>query len=252
MNLDGYKEDLDRLVRVAWDLLRAMAIELEDESAEQIPEAQRKNLPDFRRSYQSWYSEALKCVAQLLPDRLQDFVSHYQPSKNRKELTHGNYTISDYLRGLRRTNIVEPSAALSVFYQQAQIVESLRRRFEGSLFDIRALVQADLFDSELEAAEEINGKGFQRGAGAIAGVVLEGHLATVLESHKVPIPKNPTISKLNDALKSGDVIDQPTWRFIQHLGDLRNLCDHKRGPDPTTEQIQELITGTRKITKTVL
>ena len=45
MNLDGYKEDLDRLVRVAWDLLRAMAIELEDESAEQIPEAQRKNLP---------------------------------------------------------------------------------------------------------------------------------------------------------------------------------------------------------------
>ena len=128
----------------------------------------------------------------------------------------------------------------------------MRRRFEGSLFDIRALVQADLFDSELEAAEEINGKGFQRGAGAIAGVVLEGHLATVLESHKVPIPKNPTISKLNDALKSGDVIDQPTWRFIQHLGDLRNLCDHKRGPDPTTEQIQELITGTRKTTKTVL
>lgn len=114
------------------------------------------------------------------------------------------------------------------------------------------MVQADLFDNELDAAEEINKKGFRRGAGAIAGVVLEGHLATVCTNHKTTVPRNPTISKLNDALKSTDVIDQPTWRLIQHLGDLRNLCDHKRGQEPTAEQIAELIAGVRKMTKTVL
>ena len=98
----------------------------------------------------------------------------------------------------------------------------------------------------------MNKKGFVRGAGAIAGVVLEGHLATVCANHQIAVGKNATISKLNDALKSADVIDQATWRFIQHLGDLRNLCDHKRGPDPAIEQMQELIAGTRKLTKTVL
>jgi hypothetical protein len=63
--------------------------------------------------------------------------------------------------------------------------------------------------------------------------------------------KNPHISELNDILKKNDVLDVPTWRFIQHLGDLRNLCDHKKSHDPTTERIHELIEGVRKIIKTV-
>jgi hypothetical protein len=63
------------------------------------------------------------------------------------------------------------------------------------------LVQSDFFDNELDAAEELNRKSFQRGAGAIAGVVLEGHLVTVCEQHKISPPKNPSIADLNDLLK---------------------------------------------------
>jgi hypothetical protein len=55
-----------------------------------------------------------------------------------------------------------------------------------------------LFDNELDAAEELNSKGFHRGAGAIAGVVLEGHLVTVCDQHKISTPKNNAISHLND------------------------------------------------------
>ena len=112
-------------------------------------------------------------------------------------------------------------------------------------------MQADLFDNELDAAEDLNKKGYSRGAGAIAGVVLERHLETVCQNHKVNIPKNPTISKLYELLKSADVIDIPTWRFIQHLGDLRNLCDHNKDKNPTDEQVNELLEGVKKITKTV-
>jgi hypothetical protein len=213
-----------------------------------------KNIPNFRDTYQLWYSEALVCVSQLLPDRRDDFISYYRPLKARKSLDPETYTISDYLRGLSATQgltKVGPSAALQPFEQQLKIVEALKQRFQSSLFDIRALVQADLFDDELDAAVELNKKGYQRGAGAIAGVVLEGHLETVSESHKITVPKNPTISKLYDLLKKSDVIDVPIWRFMQHLGDLRNLCDHNKGTDPSVEQIRELIAGVRKITKTV-
>ena len=41
------------------------------------------------------------------------------------------------------------------------------------------------------------------------------------------------------------------WRFIQHLADLRNLCDHDRESEPTNAQVDELISGINKIIKTV-
>jgi hypothetical protein len=126
-----------------------------------------------------------------------------------------------------------------------------RRRLESSLFDIRAIVQADLFDNELDAAEELNRKGFERGAGAIAGVVLENHLTTVIKQHKLALGKNPTIADLNDLLKKHDIVDVPTWRFIQRLGDLRNLCDHKKSLNPTRENVSELIEGTKRTIKSI-
>jgi hypothetical protein len=191
----------------------------------------------------------------LLPARREDFISYYKPVKGRKSLDAENYTISDYLRGLSAKRGVEEvvglSAAQQPLDQQVEIVKALKQRFESSLFDIKALVQADLFDNELDAADELNKKGFPRAAGAMAGVVLEGHLTSICAQHEISTPKNATISKLNDLLKGKEVIDVATWRFIQRLGDLRNLCDHKRPPDPTSDDIEELVAGVRKVSKIV-
>jgi len=52
------------------------------------------------------------------------------------------------------------------------------------------------------------------------------------------------------ALKTASIIDQQTWRFIQHLADIRNTCDHKE-KDPTKESVHDLIEGVKKISKTV-
>src|SRR5947207_14008663 len=104
--------------------------------------------------------------------------SHLTQKCSRKELDPGNYTISDYLRGLSAsrlgTEIVGPSAALNPLEQQVRIVEALKQRFESTLFDMRAFVQAGLCDNELDAAEEINNKGFQAAVAVIAGHYLEG------------------------------------------------------------------------------
>jgi hypothetical protein len=81
--------------------------------------------------------------------------------------------------------------------------------------------------------------------------VAEKHLEEVCHNHNVAVKKNPTMSTLNDALKDKDVIDVPEWRFIQRLGDLRNLCDHNRKREPTEEEVLELIDGVDKIMKTV-
>lgn len=220
----------------------------------QKKEELEKGLPDFDQTYQRWYSESLAMLSVLLPDRVTDFKAYYQLPRPPKELNHSTYTISDYLKGTRATRgyevVVDKRAAQTPMQQQVEIVNAAVSRFESSLFDIRGVVQADLFDNELDAAVELNKHGFARGAGAVAGVVLEGHLATVCKNHSVSITKKkPTLSDYYEALRSANVIDQQTWRFIQHLGDIRNSCDHK-GKDPTKDSVDDLIAGVRKISKT--
>ncbi|MFD1875046.1 hypothetical protein [Hymenobacter bucti] len=191
-----------------------------------------------------------------MPDRLSDFVKLFEKPKARKSIEYGNYVIEDYLQNLTVTSYekrkVGPEAAISQFEQQLNILKSIERRFESSLFDIKQLVQADLFDGELEAAKELNKNRFSRGAGAIAGVVLEKHLAQVLLNHNLKNSKShPSISDLNNALKAAEVYDTPTWRKIQYLGDIRNLCDHNKDKEPKKEEVDELISGVDAIIKTV-
>jgi hypothetical protein len=265
-NLDRYKKDLDALLETGHELLSAMqaqALPEEYERALAKHVGKKKaaetinSLPSFLDQYQPWYSEAKSLIRQLLPDRLEDLVRHYEKPKPRKEITWENYRIEDYLqsltvnRGWQNEKIVGPEAAIPQFRQQLAIVTSVKNRFESSLFDVRQIVQADLFDCELDTAAELARNGFARAAGAVAGVVLERHLAQVCANHAIAIKKKPCISDLNNAVKESGVADIPTWRFVQHLGDIRNLCDHGTSIDPTTEQVNDLVAGVKKITKTL-
>jgi hypothetical protein len=267
-NLDRYKNDLDNLVSKGDKLALAMRYECFPQKVEKTLRKAHGDktdeiltrIPPFRTTYQSWYSEAKALIRQLLPDRISDFVRYYEKPNSRKEITCENYTIADYLEGLGVTRtigletetIVTPVAAASKFDQQLAILNSAKARFESSLFDIRQLVQADLFDSELDAAKELSKHKFARAAGALAGVVIEKHLVQVCDNHQIKVTKkDPAISDLNDLLKQAGVITVPDWRFIQHLADIRNLCDHNKATEPTPEQVDDLIGGVAKIIKTI-
>jgi hypothetical protein len=58
-------------------------------------------------------------------------------------------------------------------------------------------------------------------------------------------------SNTNSLQKTENVTDTIAWRFIQRLGDLKNLCDHNKNREPKKEEVQELIDGIEKITKTL-
>jgi len=265
-NLDRFKQDLEALLKLGTRLEMAMQYETAPTEFKAAVKEKLKSktdkfleeLPSFKQEYQRWYSEALALLHQLLPGRIADFMRHYEKPKGRKDITYENYRVEDYLQNLRVTRgyqketVVDSSAAIPQFRQQLAIVEAAKARFESSLFEIRQLVQADLLDSELDAAEVLAKHKFTRAAGALAGVVLERHLSQVCMDRQLSTgKKNPTIADFNETLKASGAIDLPQWRFIQHLADIRNLCDHSRSPEPTADQVADLLAGAKKVTKTV-
>lgn len=265
-NLEKYRKDLTALLKEGWLVLQALARTADGEKkwraswiqagwTEDRIEKLEKDLKPFLTGYNHWYSEALVVVKQLLPDRFADFVKFYERPKARKTFDVETYRIEDACQSLSSTKfggevVVDMSAAIPLLRQQIAILESIEKRFESSLFDIKQLVQADLFDSELDVARELLKNKFARAAGAVAGVVLEGHLKQVCDNHNLP-KKSGTIAVLNDALKAAGVIELSQSRHIQFLGDIRNKCGHKNPTDPTIEEVGELIDGVDKVIKTI-
>jgi hypothetical protein len=251
------KKELASLVHKGGLLYYAMAKDLgklPDEINKDLEKHEIK-LPNFELDYDTWYSEALRVVKQIIPDRTDDFVNQYNNGK-RKKIDFLTYGISDYLIGLKTTQyseiIADGNAAIPKMQVQHTILRSAEKRFESALFDIQEVLQADLFDSELDAARELAKNGFFRAGGAVAGVVLEKHLSHVCENHRLKSRKaHLSIADYYQLLKEAEVIDIPKWRFIQHLGDIRNLCDHDKEREPTKEDILELVEGVEKVIKTV-
>lgn len=226
---------------------------------EQIPDFEKlkkKNDVPFSMAYQAFYTRALPLVRQVLPDRYEEFVRQYQDPK-RKDITWTTYTISDYCLGTVVTRYGENifstiQSCIGKFQIQLFIFESISARLDSLLADVSAVLQGEMFDDELAAAHELAKKGHLRAAGALAGVTTERHLGVVCRNHAVVIAKkSPTIGEFNDALKAAGIYDAVDWRFIQRLGDIRNLCAHSKERDPTKDEVVELLAGVSKILKTI-
>ncbi|CDV96413.1 Hypothetical protein DPCES_5415 [Desulfitobacterium hafniense] len=208
------------------------------------------------QKYQVWYSKSIAVIKQLLPERLHEFTEYYKLDK-RKDISVVTYTISDYFMGISVSRGgVELFSSNEVFQtkfaHQVTILGSALSRIDYILTDIKGVLEAELFDNELEGANQLLKAGHVRPAGTLAGVLLEKHLANVCNYHGLKISKkNPTLADLNEALKNGDVIDVPNWRWIQRLGDIRNLCAHAKDREPTKDEVFELVNGVDKAIKTI-
>lgn len=249
------KEELNGLIEQANLIVLSIAIDVGVLTDKEIKKCKDQKLENINVAYQKWYSLSLQVIRQILPDRLDDFILQYKNEK-RKVIDNLTYSISDYLAGItlsrNDTIIVDRSAAFPKIQMQLAILESVQTRFKTKIFDISEVLQADIFDSEIEAAKELNKKGFVRASGAIGGVVLEKHLGKVCIHHeRKPKKQNPSINDFNELLKKNEIIDTAQWRFIQHLGDIRNLCDHHKEKEPTKDDVIDFIAGVEKIIKTV-
>lgn len=217
---------------------------------------QKKEEAQFEYAYQRWYTKALKAVASLAPDRHVEFRGYYEVDPKRKSLGYGSYVIQDFIKGVAPSSYNHPDfdtrqQTLRCFFNQLTIFHALGERIDSVLSNIEGELYAEIQDGEIAVARQLS-KVSLRASGALVGVLIEGHLQKVANSHGLKIAKkNPTIADLNDPLKAASVIDTPAWRKISFLADIRNLCSHKKDTEPTKQQVEELIEGAEWLTKNV-
>jgi len=238
------------------EAIRKEIAELYTEGAELAVAFQKKEEKRFQHDYQRWYSKSLKVVETIASDRYAEFRGYYEVDPRRKSLGYGTYVIQDYMKGVAPNSYSHPDfdsreQTLKCFFNQLTILDSIAARADSILADIAGELYAEFQDDEIVAARQLT-KISVRAAGALAGVLIEGHLQKVAQAHDVKIgKKNPTIADLNDPLKAASIIDVPVWRKISYLADLRNLCSHKKDSEPTKDQVEELIQGAEWLTKNV-
>lgn len=196
-----------------------------------------------REQYQGWYTKADIIVERLAPSRLAEFQGLYIMKRLDGLAFHSSESEEVENEAVRLLLMME---------RQTRILESAAVLFESVVSDLRRIVQAELFDSELDEARELANSGYHRAAVVVAAVVLEGHLTEVAKKHGIDVSKKrPTINVLNELLRDHGVIDNVPWRQIQHLADIRNLCAHASSREPTESEVSGMVSGVERLMATL-
>src|SRR5258706_12897774 len=131
--------------------------------------------PSFARRYQAWYTQTVRVVEQVAPDRLPEFEAYHGDG----EYSYGSVPLSAWnMRHCLSAGVLNANSynrLTIVLTNQIGILASLDTRIESFAADLRAQFVSDLSNAELATAEELKATSL-RAAGAIAGVVLESHL----------------------------------------------------------------------------
>ncbi|AHZ72107.1 hypothetical protein OU5_5028 [Pseudomonas mandelii JR-1] len=122
--------------------------------------------------------------------------------------------------------------------------------FEGGhLNTIRNLVQAEVFTSELEQAEELLKAGYATAAAVIAGVVLETTLRDLCSVHDL---EHGSLNKMNDDLAKVGAYNATQKKRITALAAIRNSAAHGKPEEFTAAEVKGMIDDVERLLTTTL
>jgi hypothetical protein len=243
-------------------------------------------------TYQSWYTKALRVVRQLYPELSDDFQAHYRAILSTRSLTPYPTWYRKVLRVMhkltpqRDDDAPDPSQGrqddkpvasyatktsvgmeilqngetiasgritfLTRLSHQLRMLNSVRNGLEYMLADLQSTLYGEVGNHILATAYALFHRGQHRAAGALAGVLLEIHLAKVATKYRSPTaPTSSGLATLNTALKRGGIYDVEVWRFIDSLGALGHACVYAPAYEPTVDDLTEFLHGVQLIRKRV-
>jgi len=120
----------------------------------------------------------------------------------------------------------------------------------GSLFDVRQLIHAEVFDEFLEQAQHLFESGYHGPSAVVAGTVLEDGLRQLCEQHGVPLSDKPKLDRMNADLARAGVYNGLRQKQITALAAVRNDAAHGRWNEFSPDDVRRMIDGVRSFTET--
>ena len=138
--------------------------------------------------------------------------------------------------------------SFSPTYRAQGILKAAKDDYDnGHLFELRRLVEAEVFDDFLEQAEHLLGSGYYQPAAVVAGCVLEDGLRKLCDQHGINLPPKPKLDAMNAGLAKAGVFSKLVQKRITALADLRNKAAHGQWSDFSQEDVAEMVGAVRRL-----
>lgn len=126
-----------------------------------------------------------------------------------------------------------------ILQEMKAVFMAAKEDFEsGYLTSFRTLVQAEVFDSELEQASELLSNGYTTAAAVVAGVVLETALRELCDRSSIPHAK---LDMMNSELVKAGVYNRLVQKRITALADIRNSAAHGKPDEFNRDDVSDMI-----------
>jgi hypothetical protein len=146
---------------------------------------------------------------------------------------------SQHFKEFEKEEIGWSSSTLNTFRRMRVVFEAAKEDFEGGyLTSVRTLVQAEVFDSELEQANELLKHGYASAAAVIAGAVLETCLRDLCSKNGIGHGK---LDKMNADLTKAGVYNGIVQKRVTHLAAVRNSAAHGNTAEFVTYDVTAMI-----------
>lgn len=128
------------------------------------------------------------------------------------------------------------------------VLLSVKDDFEsGSIFNLRRLVEAELFDEFLEQAEHLLEAGYFQPAAVVAGSVLEDGLRKLCDANNISVPDKPKLDWMNSELAKNAVYPKLVQKKITTIADLRNSAAHGKWDEFDISDVESMLRDVRDI-----
>ncbi|WP_174868378.1 DUF4145 domain-containing protein [Pectobacterium polaris] len=129
----------------------------------------------------------------------------------------------------------------SVFNRLNSIFLAIKDDYEnGYLVSYKSLIQADLFDSELEQAKTLLSSGYSTAAAVIAGTVLETTLREICDRNAIAHGK---LDKMNADLAKQGVYNSIQQKSITAMAGIRNSAAHGKADEFASNDVSNMISN---------
>ncbi|MBC3883698.1 DUF4145 domain-containing protein [Undibacterium griseum] len=128
------------------------------------------------------------------------------------------------------------------------VLLSVKDDFEsGSLFSLRRLVEAELFDEFLEQAEHLLEAGYFHPSAIVTGSVLEDGLRKLCVANDVSLPVKPKLDWMNSELAKKAIYSKLVQKKITTIADLRNSAAHGKWDEFDASDVRSMLRDVRDI-----